>query len=61
MVTPLTLPGKWALSIVVKIPVIYNILGTRITPFVVDGILLLDYGDDLPIDSTFPFSAFTVL
>lgn len=60
MATPLSLPGKWDFSIVVKIPVVYNILCTNIIPFV-DGILLLEYGDGFPIDSKLPFSAFTVL
>lgn len=54
MVTLLTLPCKWTFSTVVKTPVLYNILGTSITPFDVGGISLLESGGGLPIDDKFP-------
>lgn len=49
----LTLPHKWAFSMVAMTPVLYNKLGTSITTFDSSGISLLEDGDGLPIDDKF--------
>lgn len=49
----LTLPSKWAFSMVSMTPVLYNKLGTSITTFDSSGISLLKGGDGLPIEDKF--------